>query len=554
MSDSASTTNGFGAPSAANAKPIHVPAPQGGTFVLDRSELVRLMVDELRALGHVKSAAMLEQESGTTFESRSVSSFRAAVMAGNWADALACIRDSGPASLQVPAHVLPAVLFAIKEQQYLEQLESGDTPGALMTLRGELAPLQWDDARLHELSSFLMFPTADDLRAAAQWPGAGPESRAATLAKVQSYVPPTVMVRSRRLEHLVAQALAAQEQACACHIGSDETDADGSGPLRRVSLFSDHSCDAALAIPTECVAVLADHEDEVWFAAFSHAGTRIAGGSKDGSTIVWDVTSRSVVYRLLGHDSAVAYLAWSPDDAYLATCGNDNSVRLWNMATGQCTRVLTRHDESVTACAWLSNGQHFVTGGLDKKMVIWDMNGNVVHQWTGHRITDLQASRDGRYIVTASNGHIRVYDVHTHAEIMSFSESESVTSLSLSKDDRYLLTNTAGQELHVWQLFSGAAGGAIPDPVLVRRYVGHKQGKFVIRSTFGGPGDAFLVSGSEDNKAYVWHRGSGEVVSELAGHTATVNSACWNPTITSMVATCSDDGTIRLYVQTQLTF
>jgi WD40 repeat protein len=65
------------------------------------------------------------------------------------------------------------------------------------------------------------------------------------------------------------------------------------------------------------------------------------------------------------------------------------------------------------------------------------------------------------------------------------------------------------KEIHLWNLETLA---------LVKKYEGQKQGRFVIRSCFGGPDEDFVISGSEDYNVYVWHREKGKIIDRLPGH------------------------------------
>lgn len=50
-----------------------------------------------------------------------------------------------------------------------------------------------------------------------------------------------------------------------------------------------------------------------------------------------------------------------------------------------------------------------------------------------------------------------------------------------------------------------------------------------------------------DHKVYIWHFKREKPVAVLSGHTRTVNCVSWNPRDIYMLASASDDGTVRLW-------
>jgi WD40 repeat protein len=225
-----------------------------------------------------------------------------------------------------------------------------------------------------------------------------------------------------------------------------------------------------------------------------------------------------------------------------------------------CRAVISRHTDAVTSCSWFPDNNRFVTSSLDKTIYLWvrllllliiilatlkfnyhllqDKNGSLLYRWLGARVTDLAISHDGqKMIAVCHEKKIRIYDVEQHSETC-IQEDNSITSLCLSSDSRYALINVSAQEIHLWDLL---------EKRLVHKYTGQKQGRFVIRSSFGGANQSFIVSGSEDSNVYIWNRERAKLIEVLHGHTGTVNSVAWNPRNPSMFASASDDCTIRIW-------
>ena len=258
-------------------------------------------------------------------------------------------------------------------------------------------------------------------------------------------------------------------------------------------------------------------------------------------------------HRLEGHKKEIAFLAWSLDSKRLATCSNDHSVRVWDAASGGCLSTCERHEQPVTSCSWLPDGRHLISGGLDKSMYMWDTETGqevAAFKGSGARINDIAVSRCGRWVFSSSNEKkFRVHPLQGRRlkKEREFVESESILSICLSACNRYLLVNLQNQNIHLWD-FSQMNEGEFPVTPM-SRYSGQleRQGRYVVRSCFGGSDFTFVVSGSEDSKVYIWQRSNERLLKVLPGHSGTVNAVSWNPSWPFVFASASDDHSVRIW-------
>nr|XP_036858726.1 WD repeat-containing protein 26 isoform X2 [Manis javanica] len=500
-------------------------------------DVIRLIGQHLNGLGLNQTVDLLMQESGCRLEHPSATKFRNHVMEGDWDKAENDLNELKPLVHSPPAIV--RMKFLLLQQKYLEYLEDGKVLEALQVLRCELTPLKYNTERIHVLSGYLMCSHAEDLRAKAEWEGKGAASRSKLLDKLQTYLPPSVMLPPRRLQTLLRQAVELQRDRCLYH----NTKLDNN--LDSVSLLLDHVC-SRRQFPCYTQQILTEHCNEVWFCKFSNDGTKLATGSKDTTVIIWQVDPDTHLLKLLktleGHAYGVSYIAWSPDDNYLVACGPDDcsELWLWNVQTGELrTKMSQSHEDSLTSVAWNPDGKRFVTGGQRGQFYQCDLDGNLLDSWEGVRVQCLWCLSDGKTVL-ASDTHqrIRGYNFEDLTDRNIVQEDHPIMSFTISKNGRLALLNVATQGVHLWDL---------QDRVLVRKYQGVTQGFYTIHSCFGGHNEDFIASGSEDHKVYIWHKRSELPIAELTGHTRTVNCVSWNPQIPSMMASASDDGTVRIW-------
>ncbi|KAH7521280.1 WD repeat-containing protein 26 homolog [Ziziphus jujuba] len=517
------------------ARPLPSQGDDGETIgskgVIKRSEFVKIITRALYSLGYNKSGAILEEESGIPLNCSVVNLFMQQVVDGKWNDSVSTLRTID----LLDEKAVNLASFLILEQKFLELLKTEKVNAALDTLRNEIVPLQINSSRVHELAKCIFSPSSEF---------SSPNEDVATsrenlVQKLQNLLPAALMIPEKRLEHLVEQALDVQRDACAFHNALD-TD---------LSLYSDHQC-GRTQIPTQTLQTLVVHSDEVWFLQFSHNGKYLASASKDQSAIIWEVQEDGPVspkHVLTGHRKPVLVVSWSPDDQQLLSCGQEEVVRRWDVSSGECLQVYEKNGVGLISCGWFPDGKGIFSGMTDKSICLWDLEGRELECWKGQRtvkISDMAITDDGKRILSiCKETAILLLDREANWESM-IEEEEVITSFSLSKDNKFLLVNLINQEIHLWSLEG--------DIKVVAKYKGHKRDRFVIRSCFGGFEQAFIASGSEDSQIYIWHKSSGELLLTLPGHSGAVNSVSWSPANLHMLASASDDRTIRIWGLNQL--
>jgi WD40 repeat protein len=163
--------------------------------------------------------------------------------------------------------------------------------------------------------------------------------------------------------------------------------------------------------------------------------------------------------------------------------------------------------------------------------------------------------------------------VESARETITLDTNVTITHICASRQqhDTYILTQTRGDlsdntnnnnKLREWNYSSSnSSGSSSSKHTSSAMYVGATHGRYIVKSCYGGLNEAFVVGGSADSVIRIWkrrssnasatsdssHHGHNHAIAQLRGHTSTVNAVSWNPTNHHMIASASDDGTVRIW-------
>ncbi|KEH42443.1 putative transcription factor WD40-like family [Medicago truncatula] len=494
----------------------------GSKGLINKHEFIRIILQSLYSLGYTKTASLLESESGVSYKSNEFQLLESHVLNGNWE---ACVTFLNSIT-EILGESVESALFLVFRQTVMEYLKRGEDGLALDVLRKRVSALRVDRFKVHSLANSVVNLNDEVVEG---------DLRGKLLMDLEKLLPPPISIPDGRLEHLVETTVTAWVDSCLYH-----------SSLNPVSLYEDHSCGRD-HFPTTTTQILTGHKNEVWFVQFSNSGDYLASSSNDCTAIIWKVQEDgklTLKHTLSGHQRAVSFVAWSPDDTKLLTCGNIEVLKLWDVETGTCKHTFGNDGFVVSSCAWFPNSTQFVCGSFDpeKGICMWDCDGNELRAWRGMRmpkVVDLTVTPDGEYLISIFlDKEIRILHLATNAERV-ISEEHPITSISVSADGKFFIVNLNSQEIHMWDV-----AGTWKNPL---RYTGHKQCKYVIRSCFGGSDSTFIASGSENSEVYIWNSRSSKPIEVLSGHSLTVNCVSWNPKRPQMLASASDDHTIRIW-------
>ncbi|OWZ08019.1 hypothetical protein PHMEG_00019501 [Phytophthora megakarya] len=448
------------------------------------------------------------------------------VAAHQWDDALQLVSADSQLRMKSPLAAREATLLLL-QRKFIDLLLARELPTALRTFQEEILPVYGpNEAEVMQFAQLLLCGDADEMTRQA----ARPWKDEVLHLKMEELVSPDEIIPEGALRRLLQD-----------------------GPETELQVLP-----SVLTGPVEgdCLRVLTRHTNDVWELAFSPDGVILASASSDGSVVLWEVKLKDpfsqtpqvrvcvveALHVLQSVEGPADCLAWSPDSRFLLSSGSRSStIQLWDRMSGLCEKRFQHPAGVVTKMHWLPCGNQFVSGSADKSLVLWNPSeGSMSYQWSGRRVLDVVVHpHDNKVFVLISGYEIRVYDIAHKADELFLEAEHLMSCLSISPSGKFLLVNFVKHEqIACIEIATGS---------VLAKYRGVREQRYVLRPCFVGTHNELVACGSEDGKVCLWQRESGNVSAELDGHSSVVNVVVRHPVHSNVIASASDDKTVRLW-------
>merc|ERR1719265_686541 len=224
----------------------------------------------------------------------------------------------------------------------------------------------------------------------------------------------------------------------------------------------------------------------------------ICTGLSDGRMLAYDcVQGQSLWHIDNAHKGGVTTMRLPTNVRFVVSGGSEGELRVWELKTRQMVSHLKEHNARVNDLMLFPNDQYAVSCSRDRCLLTWDLRAE--KRLTSHRekhggINCLAVASNQTTVITAGQEkYLTWWDLRMADPIKSVEMDEEVNSLSLSFDDKYLVTAGTGLVVKIWDVQAGS---------VISAGAGHSR---EIKKVSWSPDAKQAVSVGLDNSVMVWN-------------------------------------------------
>jgi WD40 repeat protein len=276
------------------------------------------------------------------------------------------------------------------------------------------------------------------------------------------------------------------------------------------------------------------------FWKLSPDGHTLAYGDRYSDKVeVWDARTAKKLAVLAGHSRDVWTAAFSPDGQKLAV-GSDKQVKVWDVKAAKELYTVTEHDTWAEAVGFTADGTKLFSLDLGGKAVSSDAEtGKLLRTAKGEWLNTMAGtafvrfSPDRKTVAVLNNSPIRVLDPATLEERKSAREFGRPEDAVFTPDGKRILAGT-GEDVVLYNLESG-------NVELVHKL--HTERVWDVEMS---PDGKLAVSGGKDKVMIVWDLEAKKVRAKFAGFGGAVASR-FSPDGKTLVAWARKERSVRRF-------
>eukprot|EP00762_Andalucia_godoyi_P002084 ANDGO_02593.mRNA.1 Cilia- and flagella-associated protein 52 len=311
---------------------------------------------------------------------------------------------------------------------------------------------------------------------------------------------------------------------------------------------------------------LRGHDSDVSAITLSSSGRLLASGQRglDSDIVIWDVDARRAAYRLEEHDHGISCLAFSPDEKLCFSSGvvADKKLIVWDLASGNMVSTISNQFQPVNVMSCGGKERDikrrpthkyvFATGGPGL-LILWTLDPHT-GECTFDRINTGHAARDFTCLLFSEDGEY-LYAGTSSGDFccVNIKNRLSNSFIPVCSGGVFSIAGISDMEGFTTRIVCGGGDGSITV------FQGDKaQWVSSKRVTVQGPVTSIAVqspqliyAGTRSGNVYkiaVPPQGAASVTATLSeSHEGVVADASFMKGVSDRVATCSADGTMRLW-------